>query len=137
MLPPFSLKSVYFLHNTFGVCTKSVSNKNDANQQVISYCYVTKLILKMAYYLRNRRNPRFEESADDAEPLISRDSSTMNSNSSSRFTIFFSKENIYRTYVLSLFLITYLLNQLDRYMLAIVTKPLAQVMRKSVLQFAC
>lgn len=38
-----------------------------------------------------------------------------------------SKENLYSVYVLILFLLTYLLNQLDRYMLAIVTKPVAQV----------
>lgn len=44
----------------------------------------------------------------------------------SRFAAFFQKQNLYSGYVLSLFLITYLLNQLDRYMLAIVTKPLAQ-----------
>ena len=38
-----------------------------------------------------------------------------------------NKQNIYSLYVLIIFLFTYLLNQLDRYMLAIVTKPLAQV----------
>lgn len=42
------------------------------------------------------------------------------------FSFLSSKQNLYSIYVLLLFLITYLLNQLDRYMLAIVTKPLAQ-----------
>ena len=38
-----------------------------------------------------------------------------------------NRQNMYSVYVLVIFLLTYLLNQLDRYMLAIVTKPLAQV----------
>ena len=49
------------------------------------------------------------------------------SDKSQKLSSFFSsRQNIYSVYVLLLFLITYLLNQLDRYMLAIVTKPLAQ-----------
>ena len=34
--------------------------------------------------------------------------------------------NLYSIYVLFILLLTYLLNQLDRYMLGIVTKPMAQ-----------
>lgn len=77
----------------------------------------------------NRRTPRFEESEDSVtEPLISQTNLNMNpSDKSTKLSTFFtSKQNIYSIYVLLLFLITYLLNQLDRYMLAIVTKPLAQ-----------
>lgn len=76
----------------------------------------------------DRRTPRFEESEDSVtSPLIS-SNVNMNDSKSARFVSFFSsKKNIYSVYVLILFLITYLLNQLDRYMLAIVTKPLAQV----------
>lgn len=77
----------------------------------------------------SRRTPRFEESEDSVtEPLISQTNLNMNSSDKSTklSTFFTSKQNIYSIYVLLLFLITYLLNQLDRYMLAIVTKPLAQ-----------
>lgn len=45
----------------------------------------------------------------------------------SKLSSLFQKQNLYSGYVLCLLLITYLLNQLDRYMLAVVTKPLAQV----------
>ena len=76
----------------------------------------------------SRRTPRFEESEDSVtEPLISPILDMSSSDKSMKLSTFFtSKQNIYSIYVLLLFLITYLLNQLDRYMLAIVTKPLAQ-----------
>lgn len=76
----------------------------------------------------SRRTPRFEESEDSVtEPLISPDLEMNSSDKSQKLSSFFSsRQNIYSVYVLLLFLITYLLNQLDRYMLAIVTKPLAQ-----------
>ncbi|XP_046440533.1 protein spinster homolog 1-like isoform X2 [Daphnia pulex] len=83
----------------------------------------------MALRSNSRRTPRFEESEDSVtEPLISQTNLNMNSSDKSTklSTFFTSKQNIYSIYVLLLFLITYLLNQLDRYMLAIVTKPLAQ-----------
>lgn len=74
---------------------------------------------------------RLEDSSEEnlIEPLISRDTSmdTRQESWHSKYAALFTKKNIYSSYVLSLFLITYLLNQLDRYMLAIVTKPLAQV----------
>lgn len=81
----------------------------------------------------SRRTPRFEESEDSAtEPLIS-NYTEMNPSTkpATLVSLFSSKKNIYSIYVLALFLITYLLNQLDRYMLAIVTKPLAQVSQKT------
>lgn len=87
----------------------------------------------IAFTIFSRRTPRFEESQDSlTEPLISRDPGDMPDVATSRpppsrFFAFFQKQNLYSGYVLSLLLITYLLNQLDRYMLAIVTKPLAQV----------
>ncbi|XP_032786983.2 MFS-type efflux pump MSMEG_3705 isoform X2 [Daphnia magna] len=76
----------------------------------------------------NRRTPRFEESEESVtEPLISPSLDMNTSEKSAKFFSFLSsKQNLYSIYVLLLFLITYLLNQLDRYMLAIVTKPLAQ-----------
>ena len=40
--------------------------------------------------------------------------------------MFIRKVGLYQLYALFLFLITYLLNQLDRYMLAITIKPMAQ-----------
>ncbi len=42
---------------------------------------------------------------------------------------------MYSIYVLLILLLTYLLNQLDRYMLAIVTKPLAQVTKWLILSY--
>ena len=81
------------------------------------------------FYLISRRTPRFEESEDSVtEPLISNNKEMHTTlKAETCFSFFSSKKNIYSCYVLLLFLITYLLNQLDRYMLAIVTKPLAQV----------
>nr|CAH0100929.1 unnamed protein product [Daphnia galeata] len=69
----------------------------------------------------SRRTPRFEESEDSVtEPLISPDLEMNSSDKSQKLSSFFSsRQNIYSVYVLLLFLITYLLNQLDRYMLAI------------------
>jgi len=90
------------------------------------------------FSISSRRTPRFEESQDSlTEPLISRDPGDMpdvatSRSPPSRFFAFFQKQNLYSGYVLSLLLITYLLNQLDRYMLAIVTKPLAQVSYVSI-----
>lgn len=85
----------------------------------------------------SRRTPRFEESEDSVtEPLISPDLEMNSSDKSQNLSSFFSsRQNIYSVYVLLLFLITYLLNQLDRYMLAIVTKPLAQASIFSLLFF--
>lgn len=40
--------------------------------------------------------------------------------------MFLRKVRAYQLYVLFLFLLTYLLNQLDRYMLAITIKPMSQ-----------
>ena len=40
--------------------------------------------------------------------------------------MFFKKITLYQVYALVVFLVTYLLNQLDRYMLAITVQPMAQ-----------
>lgn len=86
------------------------------------------LVNNITFFPYSRRHPRFEESEDSVtEPLIQQDSEMNPVKRATLFSFVRSKENLYSLYVLFLFLITYLLNQLDRYMLAIVTKPLAQV----------